>query len=55
MSDQGVTITTTDPQQATQGLDRNDPKTAAALKVCQPIIGQLPKSPLPTSSATPTS
>jgi hypothetical protein len=55
MSDQGVTISTTDPQQATRGLDRNDPKTAAALKVCQPILGQLPKSPLPSSSATSTS
>ncbi len=40
MSDNGVTITTTNPQQAMQGLDRSDPKTAAALKVCQPILGQ---------------
>jgi hypothetical protein len=40
MSDNGVTITTTDPQQAMQGLDRTDPKIAAALKVCQPILGQ---------------
>jgi hypothetical protein len=55
MSDQGVTISTTDPQQATRGLDRTDPKTAAALKVCQPILGQLPKSPLPTSSGAPAS
>jgi hypothetical protein len=40
MSDNGVTITTTNPQQAMQGLNRSDPKTAAALKICQPILGQ---------------
>jgi hypothetical protein len=40
MSDNGVTITVTNPAQAMQGLDRTDAKTAAALKVCQPILGQ---------------
>jgi hypothetical protein len=40
MSDNGVTITVTNPQQALQGLNRSDAKTAAALKVCQPILGQ---------------
>jgi hypothetical protein len=40
MSDNGVTITVTNPQQAMEGLDRSDPKTAAALKICQPILGQ---------------
>jgi hypothetical protein len=40
MSDNGVTITVTNPQQAMQGLNRSDPKTAAALKICQPILGQ---------------
>lgn len=40
MSDHGVTITSTDPQAALRGLDRTDAKTAAALKLCQPILGQ---------------
>lgn len=40
MSDNGVTITSTDPQTAIRGLDRTDAKTAAALKICQPILGQ---------------
>jgi hypothetical protein len=40
MSDNGVTITSTDPQAAVRGLDRSDAKTAAALKICQPILGQ---------------
>jgi hypothetical protein len=40
MSDNGVTITSTNPQTAMQGLNRSDAKTAAALKVCQPILGQ---------------
>jgi hypothetical protein len=40
MSDNGVTITSTDPQTAIRGLDRSDAKTAAALKICQPILGQ---------------
>jgi hypothetical protein len=40
MSDNGVTITSTDPQTAMRGLDRTDAKTAAALKICQPILGQ---------------
>jgi hypothetical protein len=39
MSDNGVTITVTDPQQALRSLDRTVAKTAAALKVCQPILG----------------
>lgn len=40
MSDNGVTITSTNPQTAMQGLNRSDAKTAAALKICQPILGQ---------------
>jgi hypothetical protein len=39
MSDNGVTIATTDPQTGLRELNRIDPKTAAALKICQPIIG----------------
>ncbi|MGH8889694.1 MAG: hypothetical protein ACRDV3_08015 [Acidothermaceae bacterium] len=38
MSDNGVTIAATDPQTGLRALNRADPKTAAALKVCQPII-----------------
>jgi hypothetical protein len=40
MSDNGVTITVTDPQQALRALDRTVATTAAALKICQPILGQ---------------
>ena len=40
MSDNGVAIIATDVQQALRSLDRTDPKTAAALKICQPILGQ---------------
>jgi hypothetical protein len=39
MADKGVTITVTDPQQALRALDRTVAKTAAALKVCEPILG----------------
>ncbi len=39
MSDNGVTITVTDPTQAIRSLNRSDAKTAAALKICQPILG----------------
>jgi hypothetical protein len=39
MSDNGVTITATDPQQGLRGLDRTAATTIAALKVCQPILG----------------
>jgi len=53
MSDNGVTITSTNPQTAIQGLDRNDAKTAAALKVCQPILGQGAGSGAATPSASP--
>jgi hypothetical protein len=53
MSDNGVTITSTNPQTAMQGLDRTDAKTAAALKVCQPILGQGAGSGAPTPSASP--
>lgn len=48
MSDNGVTITSTDPQAAVRGLDRADVKTAAALKICQPILGQRAGSGAPT-------
>ena len=40
MSDNGVPITGTDAQTVLRGLNRNDAKTAAALKVCQPVLGQ---------------
>ncbi len=53
MSDNGVTITSTDPQAAMRGLDRTDAKTAAALKICQPILGQGAGSGAPTPSASP--
>jgi hypothetical protein len=53
MSDNGVTITSTNPQTAMQGLDRSDAKTAAALKICQPILGQGAGSGAPTPSASP--
>jgi hypothetical protein len=52
MSDNGVTITSTDPQTAVRGLDRTDAKTAAALKICQPILGQ-GAGGTPTPSASP--
>lgn len=39
MSDNGVTITQPDPQTALRSLNRADTKTAAALKICQPILG----------------
>jgi hypothetical protein len=38
MSSNGVTIAATNPQAALQSLDRTDPKTAAALKICEPIL-----------------
>jgi hypothetical protein len=53
MSDNGVTITSTDPQTAMRGLDRTDAKTAAALKICQPILGQSAGSGAPVPSAAP--
>ena len=40
MSDNGVPVTGTDAQTVLRGLNRSDAKTAAALKVCQPILGQ---------------
>lgn len=48
MSDNGVTITQTDPQQALRSLNRTDAKTAAALKVCDPILGRPTTSPTPS-------
>ena len=53
MSDNGVTITSTDPQAAVRGLDRTDAKTAAALKICQPILGQGAGSRAATPSPSP--
>lgn len=55
MSDKGVAVTVTDPQQALRSLNRNDAKTAAALKICQPIIGQGRGSARPSASAAATS
>jgi len=40
MSDNGVTIAATDPQTGLRNLNRSDPKTSAALKVCQAILGR---------------
>ena len=56
MADKGVTITVTDPQQALRALDRTVAATAAALKVCQPILGtgaaaSGPPAAAPTPSA----
>jgi hypothetical protein len=48
MSDNGITITQTDPQAALRGLDRSDAQVAAALKVCQPILGQPTATPSPS-------
>jgi len=53
MSDNGVTITSTDPQTAMRGLDRTDAKTAAALKICQPILGQGAGSSAAAASGAP--
>jgi len=53
MSDNGVTITSTNPQTAMQGLNRSDAKTAAALKICQPILGQGAGSRAATPSPSP--
>ncbi|HEY0870460.1 MAG TPA: hypothetical protein VGD55_08680 [Acidothermaceae bacterium] len=56
MSDNGVTITVTDPTQAIRSLNRSDAKTAAALKICQPILGtqgtQGSGAPSPTPAAS---
>ncbi len=52
MKDNGITITATGPQQglrALGSLNRNDPKTAAALKICQPILGQPGQPPAASS------
>ena len=40
MSDNGVPVSGTDAQAVLRGLNRSDAKTAAALKVCQPVLGQ---------------
>ena len=53
MSDHGVTITSTDPQTAVRSLDRTDAKTAAALKICQLILGQGAGSGAATPTASP--
>jgi hypothetical protein len=55
MSDNGVTITVTDPTQAVRSLNRSDAKTAAALKICQPILGTQgagSRAPSPASAAS---
>jgi hypothetical protein len=51
MSDNGVTITQTDSQQALRSLNRSDAKTAAALKVCDPILGRPTTTPTPRSTS----
>jgi len=59
MSDNGVTITVTVPTQAVRSLNRSDAKTAAALKICQPILGtgaagsgaQTPSGPAPAATS----
>lgn len=48
MSDNGVTIAQTDAQAALRGLDRSDAKVAAALKICQPILGRSTPTPSPS-------
>ncbi len=51
MSDNGVAITQTDAQQALRSLNRSDAKTAAALKVCDPILGRPSASPSPLAAS----
>jgi hypothetical protein len=45
MKDNGVTITATNPQQGLRSINRSDAKTAAALRICQPILGQRTGAP----------
>jgi hypothetical protein len=55
MSDNGVTLTGTTAQQGLASLNRSDAKTAAALKICQPILGTAGAasgSPAPAPSAS---
>lgn len=57
MSDNGVTIAATDAVTGLRALNRTDAKTAAALKVCQPILGTAGKpgvggSDVPTPAPT---
>jgi hypothetical protein len=52
MADNGVTITSADPQAAVRGLDRTDAKTAAALKICQPILGSGAATPSASPAAS---
>jgi len=58
MSDNGVTIAATDPQTGLRNLDRSDPKTSSALKICEAILGRAgtagssgSAAPLPAPSA----
>jgi hypothetical protein len=51
MSDNGVTIAATDAQTGLRDLDRSDPKTAAALKICQAILGTAGNAGAAASSA----
>jgi hypothetical protein len=55
MSDNGVTVTGTNPQTAIRALNRSDAKTAAALKICQAILGTAGAggSAVPVPSAAP--
>lgn len=53
MKDNGVTIEAGDPAQALRDLDRSDPRTAAALRICQPILGSgMRPAPSPTPAAS---
>lgn len=54
MSDNGVTITSTDPSTALRDLTRADTKTAAALKICQPVLGTAAAGIAAPASAVPT-
>jgi len=54
MSDNGVTITESDPQAALRTLDRSDAKTSTALQVCQAILGPAGADVTPAASPSPT-
>lgn len=55
MTSNGVTLTGTTAQQVLASLNRSDAKTAAALKICQPILGTAAAgsgAPAPAPSAS---
>jgi hypothetical protein len=55
MAGNGVTITQTDPITALRSLNRGDATTAAALKICDPILGAAADVGAPRASGSPAS